>query len=238
MAEDPPADPMWDPALVGATVDVLAALADGGPALEFAIGTGRIAVPLAERGVAVSGIELAADQVARLRARPGGGEDAIPVVLGDMATVRAPGAGSFRLVYLVFNTIMNLTSQDEQVACFRNAAAHLAPGGRFLVETMVPALRRLPPGERYVVFGLSDRYVGVDEYDVARQWLWSHHTTIEPDGRGVRSSAPFRYVWPAELDLMARIAGLVLVHRWADWSRAPFTGESTSHVSIWEKPGA
>jgi SAM-dependent methyltransferase len=236
MAEDQSADAMWDARLVDATVDVLAALADGGPALEFAIGTGRIAIPLAERGVAVWGIELAADQVERLRARSGGGEDRIPVVLGDMATVRVPGAGTFRLVYLVFNTIMNLTSQDEQVECFRNAAAHLAPGGRFLVETMVPALRHLPPGARYVVFGLTEDYVGVDEYDVARQWLWSHHTRIDADGRGHRSSEPFRYVWPAELDLMARIAGLRLVHRWADWSGSPFTGESASHVSVWEKP--
>jgi SAM-dependent methyltransferase len=236
MTVEPHEDPMWDPGLVSATVDVLERLADGGPALEFAIGAGRIAVPLAGRGVAVTGIELAADQVERLRARPDGGEDAIPVVLGDMATATAPGAGSFRLVYLVFNTIMNLTSQDEQVACFRNAAAHLAPGGRFLVETMVPALRRLPPGERCVVFGLTEGYVGVDEYEVARQWLWSHHTRIDADGRGHRSSAPFQYVWPAELDLMARLAGLSLVHRWADWSGAPFTDESTSHVSVWEKP--
>jgi SAM-dependent methyltransferase len=235
MAEDQSADAMWDARLVDATVDVLATLADGGPALEFAIGTGRIAIPLAQRGVVVSGIELAADQVERLRTRTGGGEDRIPVVLGDMAGVQAPGAGTFRLVYLVFNTIMNLTSQDEQVECFRNAAAHLAPGGRFLVETMVPALRRRPPGERYVVFALDERSVGVDEYDVERQWLWSHHTAIEPDGRGHRSSAPFRYVWPAELDLMARIAGLALVHRWADWSGAPFTGDSPSHVSVWEK---
>jgi SAM-dependent methyltransferase len=238
MAEDPSTDPMWDPRAIGATVDVLATLADGGPALEFAIGTGRIAIPLAKRGIAVTGIELDAEQVERLRERPGGGSDDLPVVIGDMAAVRAPGAGSFRLVYLVFNTIMNLTSQDAQVECFRNAAAHLAPGGRFLVETMVPALRRLPPGERYVVFGLSEGYVGVDEYDVARQWLWSHHTTVEPDGRGHRSSAPFRYVWPAELDLMAWIAGLRLVDRWADWAEAPFTGDSTSHVSVWEKPGA
>ena len=235
MAEDPHDDPMWDPALLSATVDVLARLADGGPALEFAIGTGRIAIPLAARGVAVTGIELAPDQVELLRARPGGGDDAIPVVVGDMARVQAPGAGSFRLVYLAFNTIMNLTSQDEQVECFRNAAAHVAPGGRFLVETMVPALRRLPPGERYVVFGLSGRYVGVDEYDVARQWLWSHHTTIETGGRGHRSSEPFRYVWPAELDLMARIAGLRFASRWADWAGAPFTGDSPSHVSVWEK---
>jgi len=235
LTEDPTEDPMWDPSLVSATVDVLAGLADGGPALEFAIGTGRIAIPLAARGVAVTGIELAPDQVELLRARHGGGAATIPVVVGDMATVLAPGAGAFRLVYLVFNTIMNLTTQDEQVECFRNAAAHLAPGGRFLVETMVPALRRLPPGERYVVFGMTERYAGVDEYDVARQWLWSHHTTIELDGRGHRSTAPFRYVWPAELDLMARIAGLRLVSRWADWAGAPFTGDSPSHVSVWEK---
>jgi hypothetical protein len=228
-------DPMWDPALLARTADVLADLADGGPALEFAIGTGRVAVPLAERGIAVTGIELDPGEVAKLRAR-GGAAAAMDVVIGDMAAVRAPGAGGFRLVYLVFNTIMNLTTQDAQVACFENAAAHLASGGCFLVETMVPALRRLPPGERYVVFGLEDDYVGVDEYDVERQLLWSHHTTTSPDGHGHRSRGEFRYVWPAELDLMARIAGLRLVHRWADWSRATFTGDSPSHVSVWEKP--
>jgi SAM-dependent methyltransferase len=226
-------DPMWDPALLAQTAELLAELADGGPVLEFAIGTGRVAVPLAERGVAVSGIELDAGEVAKLRAR-GGTAAGLPVTIGDMASVRAPGAGEFRLVYLVFNTIMNLLGQDAQVACFENAAAHLAPGGRFVVETMVPALRKLPPGERYVVFGLDEGYVGVDEYDVERQLLWSHHTTVA-DGRGVRSRDPFRYVWPAELDLMARIAGLRLVHRWADWSRGPFTGDSPSHVSVWEK---
>jgi SAM-dependent methyltransferase len=228
-------DPMWDPALLAGTADVLEELAAGGPALEFAIGTGRVAVPLAERGVAVAGIELDAGEVAKLRARGGLAAD-LPVVIGDMASVRAPGAGRYRLVYLVFNTVMNLTSQEAQVACFENAAAHLAPGGRFVIETMVPALRKLPPGERYVVFGLTERYVGVDEYDVERQLLGSHHTTVGSDGTGERSTGAFRYVWPAELDLMARIAGLRLVHRWADWSRAPFTGDSPSHVSVWEKP--
>ncbi|MFN8628931.1 MAG: class I SAM-dependent methyltransferase [Chloroflexota bacterium] len=225
---------MWDPALLAQTAGVLEALADGRPALEFAIGTGRVAVPLAERGVAVTGIELDAGEVAKLRAR-GGIAAELPVVVGDMTAARAPGAGGFGLVYLVFNTIMNVTTQDAQVACFENAAAHLAPGGRFLVETMVPALRKLPPGERYVVFGLDEGYVGVDEYDVERQLLWSHHTTVTPDGRGHRSRGEFRFVWPAELDLMARIAGLRLVHRWADWSRAPFTTDSPAHVSVWEK---
>lgn len=228
-------DPMWDPALLAATTEVLASLAGDRPALELAIGTGRVAVPLAERGVPVTGIELDAGEVGKLRAR-GVPASEIPVVLGDMATATAPGAGQFGLVYLVYNTIMNVTTQDGQVACFENATRHLAPGGHFLIETMVPALRKLPPGERFVVFDLSDDHVGVDEYDVERQRLWSHHTTTGPDGRAERSRDVFRYVWPAELDLMARIAGLRLVHRWAGWSRAPFTGDSPSHVSVWAKP--
>ncbi len=219
-------------------LDVLEGLAVGGPALEFAIGTGRVALPLAARGVPVSGIEFSPQMVTRLRAKPGGDEASLPVVLGDMANVLAPGAGKFRLVYLVFNTVMNLTTQDAQVECFRNAAAHLAPGGRFLVEVGVPALRRLPPGERFVLFDVSERHVGIDEYDVATQRMWSHHTTFEPDGRTRRTSPPFRYAWPAELDLMARLAGMRLVDRWAGWDRSPFTSESGAHVSIWEMPGA
>jgi SAM-dependent methyltransferase len=232
---DDPDDPANDPATIAPMVDGLVELAAGGPALELAIGTGRVALPLAARGVRVSGIELSAPMVARLRAKPGGDEASIPVTIGDMATTRAPGAGTCSLVYLVYNTIMNLVTQDAQVACFVNAAAHLAPGGRFVIETIVPDLRRLLPGERFVVFDLDDTHVGVDEYEPLTQGLVSHHTTTR-DGVTERSSGAFRYVWPSELDLMARIAGLVPVARWADWSRAPFTAESRSHVSVWQRP--
>jgi SAM-dependent methyltransferase len=226
---------MSEPGVLGPQLDALEALAAGRPVLELAIGTGRVAVPLAARGVKVSGIELSTAMVARLRAKPGGHEAAIPVVIGDMTTAQAPGAGTFGLVFLVFNTLMNLTTQDAQVDCFRNAAAHLGPGGRFLVEIGVPALQRLPPGERYVTFDLSADHVGIDEYDVASQRLWSHHVTVGADGRVRRFSPPFRYAWPAELDLMARLAGMRLRDRWSNWSGAPFTAESRSHVSVWEK---
>ena len=205
------------------TVALLAEVAGGGPALELAIGTGRIALPLAARGVPVTGIDLSEPMVEQLRGKPGGAD--IPVTIGDFSTTRVDGA--FRLVYLVFNTIMNVTTQDAQVATFENAAAHLEPGGCFVVECMVPDLRRLPPGERYVAF--SDR--GIDEYDVANQGLISHHHS-----ENGRWSMPFRYASPAELDLMARIAGLRLRDRWEDWRRTPFTSESRSHVSVWEKP--
>ena len=226
---------MFDPAVLGPTVDLLAELAGDGPALELAIGTGRVALPLAAGGVRVAGVELSRAMLARLRAKPGGDERSIPVVIGDMRTARVDGAGEFSLVYLVFNTLMNVTTQDGQVEVFRNAAAHLRQGGVFVVEIGVPDLRRLPPGERFVTFDLSDDHVGVDEYDVVEQRLWSHHLTSRED-RITRSSAPFRYAWPAELDLMAQIAGLRLRHRWGDWSRAPFTAESRSHVSVWERP--
>jgi SAM-dependent methyltransferase len=200
------------PEAVDPVVDFLEPLATGG-ALELGIGTGRIALPLAARGVRVAGIDLSPDMVARLRAKPGGA--GIPVAFGDFATTSV--GGDVTLVYLVFNTIMNLTTQDAQVACFRNAAAHLRAGGAFVVEVMVPELRRLPPGERRV---------GIDEYDVVNQGLVSHHEHV---------SVPFRYVWPAELDLMARLAGMTLRERWADWRRSPFTDESTAHVSVWTK---
>ena len=205
----------------------------GGRALEFAIGTGRVALPLAARGVRVDGIELSKPMLARLRAKPGGDKASIPVVVGDMAT--AVTAGTFDVVYLVFNTIMNLTTQDAQVACFANAARHLRPGGTFVVETMVPALRLLPPGRRYVPFEVTAHHIGVDEYDVVSQTLVSHHTTTRSDGRIERMSVPFRYVWPAELDLMARLAGLQLRDRWADWDRSEFTEACDSHVSTWVK---
>jgi SAM-dependent methyltransferase len=212
------------------TVDVLAELAGDGRALEFAIGTGRIALPLAARGVPVSGIDLSEPMVEQLRAKPGGPE--IPVTIGDIAKTHVDGR--FRLVYLVYNTINNLTTQDAQVACFQNAADHLEPGGAFVIEVGVPELRRLPPGERFVPFGVTPTHVGVDEYDVVDQGLISHHYGVG-DGRSRQISMPFRYVWPSELDLMARIAGMRLQERWQDWDRSPFTSESRKHVSVWAK---
>jgi SAM-dependent methyltransferase len=228
---DDPDDPMFSAAVLGPTVDVLAELTGGGRALELAIGTGRVALPLRERGVEVHGIELSEAMVAALRSKPGG--DAIPVTIGDMATTRVDG--DFRLVYLVYNTIENLLTQDAQVDCFRNAAAHLETGGHFLIEVEVPALRRLPIGQTLVPFDVSPTHIGIDEYDVATQHLVSHHTHIR-DGVAEMSSGRFRYVWPAELDLMARIAGMALVDRWSGWDRAPFTSDSTTHVSVWRKP--
>ena len=214
-----------DGTFVPEMIVVLAELAGDGAALELAIGTGRVALPLAERGVPVHGIELSTAMVAQLRAKPGG--EAIPVAIGDMASTRIEG--TFRLVYLVFNTIGNLTTQDAQVACFANAAAHLEPGGAFVIEVGVPELQRLPPGETIRPFELNEHKVGFDEYDVANQGLISHHIEFG----GERFSMPFRYVWPAELDLMARLAGMGLEHRWSDWRRSPFTSDSRQHVSIW-----
>ena len=223
----------FDPAVLEPTVAVLAELADGGRALELAVGTGRVALPLAARGVDVAGIELSPAMVERLRAKPGGAD--LPVTMGDMTTTRVDGA--FSLVYLVFNTINNLLTQDAQVECFRNAAAHLAPGGHFVVEVGVPALQWLPPGERIRPFDVSATHIGFDEYDVATQWMASHHL-YDVDGEWRQFTMPFRYVWPSELDLMARLAGLTLRDRWAGWDRSPFTSESRAHVSVWVKPAA
>ena len=221
------------PALLEATTGFLAGLAGPGRALELAVGTGRVALPLAARGVPVSGIELSPDMLRQLRSKPGAA--AIDAVEGDMATARVPG--EFSLVYLVYNTITNLTSQDAQVAAFENAARHLAPGGRFVIEVYVPILRLLPPGERFHVFAEQEGYHAFDEYaDAASQLQWSHHLRLRADGTYRRTSMPFRYVWPAELDLMARIAGLRLAERWQDWDRTPFTEDSEQHVSVWEKP--
>ncbi|MBA9001931.1 class I SAM-dependent DNA methyltransferase [Thermomonospora cellulosilytica] len=222
---------MFAPAVVEPAVDVLAELAGDGRALELGIGTGRIALPLARRGVPVHGIDLSRAMVARLRAKPGG--DEIGVTIGDFATTRVPGA--FSVVYLVFNTIGNLTTQQAQVDCFRNAAAHLEPGGCFVIEVGVPELRRLPPGQNVLPFHVSPTLWAYDVYDFATQAMSSNYVEIV-DGRGEFRSIPFRYVWPSELDLMAQIAGLRLRHRWEDWTRAPFTGESRRHVSVWEKP--
>ncbi|MEU7334754.1 class I SAM-dependent methyltransferase [Streptomyces sp. NPDC007074] len=228
---DESAADMFRPDAVDPAVDLLAKLAAGGRALEFGIGTGRIALPLARRGVPVHGIDMSRAMVARLRAKPGG--DAVGVTIGDFATSKVPG--TFAVAYLVFNTINNLTTQDAQVACFRNAAAHLDPGGRFVVEVGVPDLRRLPPGQNAVPFHISSTRWAFDTFDVATQAMSSHYVTIV-DGRAEHQSLPFRYVWPSELDLMARLAGLRLSARWEGWARTPFTGESTRHVSVWEKP--
>jgi SAM-dependent methyltransferase len=228
--DDDAAD-MYDPAVLGPAVDFLAGLAGDGRALEFGVGTGRIALPLAERGVEALGIDLSEAMLARLRAKPGA--DRIGLTLGDFATTALEGP--FRLAYLVFNTIGNLTTQEAQVACFRNAAGHLEPGGCFVIEMMMPALQRLPPGETVRPFHVSETYWGFDEYDVATQGLVSHHLTIRDDGTAEHVSMPFRYVWPAELDLMAELAGMRLRERWGGWRREPFTNDSDTHVSVWEK---
>jgi SAM-dependent methyltransferase len=219
------------PETVTPVIDVLAELAGDGPALEFAIGTGRIALPLIKRGVPVTGIEYSQDMTDRLHAKPEGAD--IDVTIGDMATARVPGR--FSLVYLVFNTISNLTSQEAQTACFENAAAHLAPGGYFVIECGIPPLQKLAPGETLLAFDRSETHWGMDEIDVVSQNFSSHHMRLR-GGVWQRNSVPFRYVWPSELDLMARIAGLRLTHRWADWARNPLTATSPSHVSVWQKP--
>ena len=223
---------MFEAEAIDPVVEVLAELAGSGRALELGIGTGRIALPLARRGVSVHGIDLSKAMVARLRAKRDG-ED-IGVTIGDFATTTVDG--SFSLAYLAFNTIMNLTTQAAQVACFRNAAAHLEPGGCFVIEVTIPDLRRLPPGETFHVFNASENHWGIDEYQVATQGLTSHHFETV-DGTVERLSIPFRYAWPSELDLMAQLAGMELRSRWGGWKREPFTSESTKHVSVWEKPG-
>lgn len=212
-------------------VDFLGGLAGQGRALEFAVGTGRVALPLRARGVEVHGIELSRAMVEQMQAKPGAAD--IPVTIGDMATTRLDD--TFRLVYLVYNTITNLLTQDEQVACFRNAAAHLEPGGSFVIEVFIPSLRRLLTGESYVPFDVSPGHLGIDEYDVANQRLISHHYWVS-GGRATTFDSPHRYAWPAEYDLMAELAGLALTERWSTWHRDPFTSESTSHVSVWAKP--
>ena len=224
---------LFDPAVVDPAVDFLAARAGDGPVLELGIGTGRLALPLSRRGLQVHGIELSSDMVEQLRSNEGA--DAITVTLGDFATTVAEGCrGTASLAYLVRNTIMNLTTQDAQVACFANVAAHLAPGGAFVVEVIVPGLQRLPPGETVQAFTVTSTHLGFDEYDVAEQRSISHHYWVG-GGKLETFSAPFRYVWPSELDLMARLAGMTLRERWDDWDRSPFTSESRSHVSVWEK---
>jgi SAM-dependent methyltransferase len=228
---DDPSDPANSAAEIAPVVEFLAALAGDGAALELAIGTGRIAVPLAARGVAVTGIDLSEAMLAQLRAKPGAA--GIHAVAGDMTTTRVDGA--FRLVYLVYNTIENLTTQTAQVECFRNAARHLEPGGAFVIEVGVPDLQRLPPGQTVVPFAVGEDRLGFDEYELATQGLISHHYWREGE-EWRQASVPFRYVWPAELDLMAELAGLRLAARYAGWDRSPFTAESRKHVSVWAKP--
>jgi SAM-dependent methyltransferase len=231
---DQPGTGMFAADVLEATVDCLFELAAGGAAMEFAIGTGRVAIPLSARGVPVAGIELSADMLAVLRSKAEAND--ISTVEGDMAVTRVEG--EFSLVYLVFNTISNLTSQDEQVACFENAARHLRPGGRFVIENGVPGLRQLPPGNAGVPFAITEDYIGIDDYidRTHKQVSRSRHFRRSTDGGFTEFTAPFRYVWPAELDLMARIAGMTLEDRWAWWDRSPFTGESLSHVSVWRIP--
>ena len=225
-----------DPAVINAAVDVLAELADGGPALEFAVGTGRIAAPLAARDIPVSGIELSRAMAARVADKPGG--DQVRVTIGDMTSTRV--GNDFSLAYLVFNTISNVTTQDGQVDVFCNAAAQLRPGGLFLIEVTIPDLRRLPPGQDTVPFTVAPDpagggRLGFDQYDVVTQQFTSNHVTVSADGVGRFHRVPFRYAWPAEMDLMARIAGMRLKYRWSGWDRAELTAESTTHVSVWQK---
>ena len=227
---------MFDQAVLGPTVAFLAELAGDGRVLEFASGTGRVALPLHAAGVDVHGIELSRAMLAQMQTKAGA--DGVPVTVGDMATTRVDG--EFSLVYLVYNTIGNLLSQAEQVACFRNAAAHLQHGGSFVVEMWVPELRRLLPGERFVISDFGDGHVEVDEYDVVTQGLISHHYwpggPVPASGFAAEfETTPQRYVWPSELDLMAQLAGLEVAERWSTWDRDPFTAESPSHVSVWRK---
>jgi SAM-dependent methyltransferase len=231
---DTPGTGMFAPDVLGPTVERLAALAAGGRVLEFAIGTGRVAVPLMERGVPVTGIELSGPMIEQLRTKVD--EQTIPVVAGDMATLRVPG--QYTLVYLVFNTISNLLTQAEQVACFRNAARHLTPGGCFVIELGVPELRKLPPGQQAVVWELEPDYVGLDTYDVVGQQLVSYHFYFGEGTQAELFRSPHRYIWPAELDLMAQLAGFELESRHADWSGAEFTADSRSHVSVYRLPAS
>lgn len=230
---DTPGSGMFAPEVLEPTIDCLARLAGDGPALEFAVGTGRVAIPLADRGVPVTGIELSGPMTERLRAKAD--EGTIPVVVGDMASTLAPG--SFTLVYLVYNTISNLLTQGEQVACFRNAARHLRPGGRFVIELWVPELRKLPPGLQATVWQSEPGYIGLDTYDVLHQRVVSHHFHFDDSKQARLFRSPHRYIWPAELDLMAQLAGFDLESRHADWSGSEFTADSRSHVSVYRLPG-
>jgi SAM-dependent methyltransferase len=220
----------FEPAAIEPVVNFLAGLAGDGRALELGIGTGRIALPLSRQGVRVHGIELSPAMVARLQAQPGA--DKIGITIGDFATTTVGGA--FRLAYLVRNTITNLTSQDEQAECFRTVAAQLEPGGCFVIENYIPQLQRLPPGQTTRVFSATPAHLGFEQYDIAAQIAVSHHYWVI-DGQLETLSTPHRYLWPSELDLMAKIAELTLRERWSNWNHEPFTSDSTMHISVWEK---
>ncbi len=223
---------MFAPEVLDPAVDLLAGLAGSGRALELAVGTGRVAIPLTACGVPVTGIELSAPMVEQLRRKVD--EATLPVVVGDMATTTVPG--EFSLVYLVWNSISNLRTQQEQVACFRNAARHLAPGGRFVIELWIPPIRRLPPGQVAVPMSMTEGHLVFDTYDLVTQQCTSHHYRSDPDGSTRYGTGSFRYLWPSECDLMAQLAGLELEARYADWDRSPFTADSEGHVSIWRRP--
>lgn len=222
---------MFAPDVLDPAVEFLAGLAGPGAALEFAIGTGRVGIPLAASGVPVTGIELSEPMVGHLRRKAGG--PSLLVVVGDMATTVVPGV--FSLVYLVWNSISNLLTQDEQVECFRNAARHLSPGGHFVIELLIPPVRRLPPGQLSAPFDVSERHLGFDTFDLASQRCTSHHYWHEEHGIVHHGFGHFRYIWPAECDLMAKLAGMELVQRIADWKGSPFTSDSENHISVWRK---
>ena len=213
-----------------AAVACMADLAAGGPVLELGIGTGRLAIPLVERGLRVDGVESSPAMVDQLRARPGG--DGIDVVIGDFADVTVPG--SFRLVVLALNTIFALPSQDAQVACFANAASHLEPGGRFVVEAWVPDPSRFVGGSAVTVRRLRDDHVSLDvaHLDPVAQRMTTTQVSLR-DGEVRLYPANHRYAWPSEFDLMARLAGLTLEQRWGGWDRRPFTDASSTHVSLY-----
>ncbi len=233
---DADAASMFAPEVLGPTVDLLERLAEGGPALELAIGTGRVAVPLRERGVPMAGIELSEPMLARLRRKLD--EVELPVAVGDMATTVVAGAGSFALVFLVWNSISNLRTQAEQVQCFRNAAHHLRPGGRFVIDLWVPPIQRLTPGQVAVPMSIDEGHLVFDTYDLVTQECVSHHYHRDDDETIRYGAGHFRYLWPSECDLMAQLAGLELESRSADWSGSPFLATSESHVSVWRKPVA
>jgi SAM-dependent methyltransferase len=228
---DTPGTGMFADEILVPTVNRLERLAEGGNALEFAIGSGRVAVPLRERGVPVSGIELSRPMIDQLRTKAPAAD--IPVVVGDMKTATFPGR--FSLVFLVFNGISNLLTQEDQVECFRNAARHLVPGGRFVIELWVPDLRRLSPGQKATVFASEDGYIGLDTVDTLNQRVVSHHFRFGAGREAELFRSPHRYVWPSELDLMAQLAGFACESRHADWSETPFTDESNSHVSVYRR---
>jgi SAM-dependent methyltransferase len=232
---DTPGTGMFAPAVLEPAVDRLVELAEGGAAVEFGIGTGRVAVPLAQRGIRVAGVDASQPMLDQLRAKPDAA--GIDAVCGDMATATVPG-GPFALAFIVYNTISNLLSQSRQVACFRNAARHLSPGGRFVVELWVPELRQLPPGREATVFEAAPGYLGIDTYDVRNQRLVSHHFSFGDGAQAELSRSPHRYVWPAELDLMGQMAGFALESRHGDWKNGEFTAESRTHVSVYRLPAA